>query len=433
MGIFTKAISVLARNLGLTSPSLYSFLGGGPTNAGESVTVNTALQLDTVWACVRLISGTIATLPLQLYAMDAEGRGTVARDHPLYPVLHDQPNADMTAVNFWEAMVASILLWGNAYAAIDRRADGTITALTPLVPDFLTVQRHADGSLIYRYNYAGQYGEMTEDQVFHVKGFSLNGMVGISPVTQARQTIGLAIAAEKTAASLFRNGMRPSAVMTSPGFMTKDQREMYGAGFTEKFTGAINAGRVPLLEGGFKLDHLSISPQDAQLLATRQFSIEQICRWFGCAPVMIGHMEKSTAWGSGLEQMNLWFLTYTLRPLLKAIEQEIRRSILRPAERLTFYAEFNVEGLLRADSQGRAVLMKTLVENALATPNELRALDNREPLPGGDDLMIMNNYIPVRLAGEFGRASTTTAIDPNYKPSPTPPTSQQGAENNANQ
>ena len=429
MGILTKAVSILARGLNLNSPVLYSFMTGGPTASGETVTVSTAMRLDTVWACVRLISQTVATLPLQLYVMDAQGRGVIAREHPLYSILHDQPNADMTSVNFLEAMIASILLEGNAYASIDRGPTGNVIALTPLQADHLTVQRQGDGSLIYRYNWNGQYGDMTEDQIFHVKGFSLNGLVGISPIAQARETLGIALAAERTAGALFKNGMRPSAVMSAPTFLNKEQRETFGADFVTKFTGAINAGRTPLLEGGFKFENLSIKPQDAELLATRQFSIEQICRWFGVASVMIGHMDKSTAWGTGLEQMNLWFLTYTLRPLLKAVEQEIRRTLLKPAERATYYAEFNVEGLLRADSKGRAELMKALVVNGLATPNELRALDNREPLEGGDDLLVLNNMIPLRIAGEFGRRSSTTPIDTNYKPTAVSPADSQGSEN----
>lgn len=408
-------------------------MAGGPTASGETVTVNTAMQLESVWACVRLKSQTAATLPFQLYRRDADGRGTIARDHPLYSILHDLPNADMTAVNFWEAVFASLDLWGNAYASIDRDSNGRVIALTPLQPDHLTVQRQPDGSLIYRYNWNGQYGEMTEDQVFHVKGFTLNGLVGISPISQHRNVLGIALAAEKVAASLFQNGMRPSAILSSPEYLKEEQRNRFSAEFITKFTGAINAGRTPLLEGGWKFEPLSINPQDAQLLATRQYSVEQICRMFGVPPAMIGHMEKTSSWGTGLEQMNLIFLTYALRPMLKAIEQEVWRSLLTPVERMQYYAEFNVEGLLRADSQGRAVLMKAMVENSLRTPNELRALDNMEPLPGGDDLMIMNNYIPTRIAGLFGRKPSTTSIDPGFVIAPNPPGSQQGAENNASQ
>jgi HK97 family phage portal protein len=258
--------------------------------------------------------------------------------------------------------------------------------------------------------------DFTEDQVFHVKGFSLDGLVGISPITQARETLGIAVAAEKSAASFFRNSMRPAIVLTSPTYLTDAQRLKFGDEMIEKFTGSVNTGRTPLLEGGWGIQTISIKPEDAQLLATRAFSVEQICRWYGVQPVMVGHMDKSTAWGTGLEQMNLWFLTYTLRPILKSVEQEVRRSLLKPVERMLYYAEFNVEGLLRADSAGRATLMKTLVENGLRTLNEERALDNFPPLPGGDDLVVMSNRIPAELLGMVARMGLIKPVDPTFQP-----------------
>jgi HK97 family phage portal protein len=392
--------TTFASGLNLTDPRLYFFLTGGPTSSGEVVSIDTAMQIDSVWACVRLIAGTISTLPMFLFKRDAEGYGIEARDHPLFYLLHDQANAEMTAVTFWDAMVACLMLWGNCYAMIDRRGDGEISAMTPMRPDRLTIHRNPDGSLTYRYTWMGIVYVLDDSQVFHVKGFSLDGYQGISPIGQAREQLGLALAADRSAASMFRNGMRPSMVFTAPNYMTKSQRAEYDEEFREKFVGSINAGKVPLLEGGWKLETLSMNPDDAQLLATRAFSIETICRWYGIQPVMIGHMEKSTAWGTGLEQMNLWFLTYTLRPLLKAIEQEISRSLLKPTERRQYYAEFNVEGLLRADSAGRANMMKVQAENGLRTRNELRALDNMPPMDGGDDLTVAVNLMPAQLLGK---------------------------------
>ena len=170
-----------------------------------------------------------------------------------------------------------------------------------------------------------------------------------------------------------------------------------------------------------KIENLSMNPDDAQLLATRGFSVEQICRWFHVPPVKVGHMEKQSAWGTGLEQMNLWFLIYTLRPLLEAVEQEIRRSLLAPAERQTVYAEFNVEGLLRADSQGRAVMMGVLADKGLRTRNELRALDNCEPLPGGDVLTVMANMLPITMLGKVAPAAFPPATPANVNDPPADP------------
>jgi HK97 family phage portal protein len=407
-----KSVSVLARGLGLTDPRLYSYLSGGSTYAGESVSVATAMQLDAVWACVRLLSQTVATLPLNLFKRDSEGRGIIDREHPLYRVLHDQPNADMTATEFWEAMVACVLLWGNAFAEIVR-SGARIVALIPMRPDHVTVRRQQDGSLLYVYTWLGKIFELQEADVFHIKGFSLDGLVGLSPVTQARHSLGTAIAAEKAAGSLFRNGMRSSSAMMAPAYLNKTQRAD-ADGLIAKITGSINAGSMPLLEGGWKIEQLSMSPQDAELLLTRAFQTEVICRWFDVPPAMIGHTEKTTAWGTGLEQMMLWFLTFSLRPHLKRIEQAIAKGLLTPAERDTHYAEFNADALMRADSAGRAALYSSAAQNGWKTRNEIRALENDPPLPGGDDLTVQVNLVPIELLGQFVRGRPDAPLDPGY-------------------
>lgn len=417
MGIFTKAVQTLARAIGLTDPRLYEWYGGGRTHSGEAVSVNTALQLDAVWSCVRLISQTIATLPLFLYRRDGKGRGEVDSAHPLYRILHDQPNADMTATEFWEAIVAAILLQGNAYGWKDK-IGRRVVAITPMRPDFVTVKRLQDGSLQYVYTWQGTTYHLGEDDVLHIKGFSLDGLMGLSPISQARQSLGTAIAAEKSAASFFRNGMQPSKIMEAPQYLTDAQRQQ-AKGIIERYTGAAATGSVPLLEGGWKISDVSLKPEDAQLLQTRAFHVEQICRWFDVPPIMIGHMDKSTAWGTGMEQMMLWFLTFSLRPHLKRIEQAISKSLLTPEEQLSHYAEFNVEGLLRADSKGRAELYGALAMNGLRTRNELRALDNEPPMPGGDDLTVQSNLIPIQLLGTDAHAKVAKAADSNAQPKST--------------
>jgi len=432
----TRAVTTLASGIGLTDPRLYAFMGGGPTAAGEIVSVQTAMQIDTVFACVRLIAQTLATLPCQFFLKNADGFGAEATDHPLYTILHDQPNADMSAVSFWEAMVACLMLWGNAYSAIYRRGDGQVSALIPLVPSRLTMQPNADGTAI-RYAYRTDNGQMVsfdQSDIFHIKLFTLDGKFGLSPIAQARENLGTAIAAERSAGSFFRNGMRPSAVIIAPNFLDPKKKEEFRADFTRDFTGALQAGRVPLIEGGWKVDTLSMNPDDAQLLATRQFTVEQICRWYGVQPVMVGHMEKTTAWGTGMEQMNLWFLTYTLRPIMKAIEQEIRRALIIVTERQKYYAEFNADGLMRTDSKGRADMMATLADHGLRTRNELRALDNMPPLPGGDDLTIPVNLTPAQDLGKTPPAPPPPQIhvvSPGSTPAnannpPAPPPAQSG-------
>lgn len=429
MNIILKAAwTLFGRNLGPTSPVLASYYGGGPTAAGERVNVDTALQLETVWACVRLIAGTLSTLPCQFYKKDAQGRGTINYEHPLYNILHDLPNSDMTSVVFWEVMTACFLLWGNAYARISR-VGNRVVALTPIKPDRINRIRRGDGTIYFKVTYNGGVDEVDESEIMHVKGFSLDGETGLSPITQARETLGLAIAAEKTAASFFRNSMRPSIAFILPTFLDEIRRKRWDEDVIPKLKGSINAGQSVLLEGGMDVKNITMNPADAQLLATRAFSIEQICRWFGVQPVMIGHMEKSTAWGSGLEQMNLWFLTYTLRPILRAIEQEVRRSLLLPVERSKYYAEFNVEGLLRADSAGRAALMKVLADEGLRTRNELRALDNFPPVDGADDLTVMSNMLPVQLLGKVARLPLDKPVEPGFQQAKTPANANEGTEN----
>ena len=429
MSILTKATALLARGLGLTDPRLYHFFSSGPTHAGEVVTVDSSLQLDVVWACVRLISETIATLPLDTYKRDKNGQGIFDAENPLYRILHDRPNADMTAAEFWTATSAAVLLWGNSYAAITRKnddptsnegslpgPDNPVVAITPMRPDRVTVRRHTDGSLTYHYSFQGFIATLQEYQVLHIKGFSLDGLVGIAPITQARQGLASAMAAEKAAGSFFRNGMRPSAILESPAFLTAPQREQANA-MIERFSGAMNSGGVPITEGGFKFNTtVSLPPEDAQLLETRSFHVEQMCRWFMVPPPMIGHTEKSTAWGTGLEQMNLWFLMYCLRPHLERIEQAISKALMTPEEQLSTYAEFNVDGILRADSTIRAALYQTMISYGLSTPNEIRALENLPPDPDGNDLMIMSNMLPIKLLGEFVKGRGPKPLDPGFDP-----------------
>jgi len=396
MSWLTKAVSYLARNVGLTDPRLYAFVGGGETDSGEKVTVDGALQQDVVWACVRRIAETIATLPLHLYATDAEGKASKDRQHPLYSILHDRPNIEMTAVEFWEAMVGSYLLWGNGYASVDRTGR-RIVALNPMRPDRVQVTRQADGSLLYTYTINGQTQKFAEDDVLHIKGFSLDGMMGLSPVGQARQVLGSARAAERASGSFLRNGMRPSGTLTSPTYLTADQR-LQAKEILEKFKGAAATGGTPLLEGGWTWNALTIPPEEAQLLQTRTFHVEQICRWFDVPPVLVGHSGQTT-WGSGIEQIMLGWLTLGLRSHLKRIEQAIWRRLLTGAEQSTYYAEFNVDALLRADSVARAQQMAALAQNGLRTRNQLRALDNEPPMDGGDELTVQSNLIPLRLLG----------------------------------
>ncbi len=405
MGLFRKSVTALARGVGLSDYRMVAYFGGEYTDAGEAVTVEGSLGLDTVWACVRLISQVISTLPFPLYKKDAEGFGVPAVDHPLYRVLHDQPNYDMTACNFWEAMVGCLLLWGNAFAKIERGGldNRDVMGLRPLRPDNMVPRLNADGTITYIYTWNGTTEEFPEDEILHIKGFSLDGYCGLSPIAQARQTLGSARAAERASGAIFRNGMRPSGYLKSAEYLTPEQRES-AKGILEGFKGAANTGGVPLLEGGWDFTSLSIPPEDAQLLETRAFHVEQICRWFDVPPVMVGH-SSTTTWGSGIEQLMLWFLQSCLRSHLKRIEQAVHKACLRPEEKGTYYAEFNIEGLLRADSAARAQLYSALAQNGIMDRNEIRGKENLPKRDGAGDLTVQSNLVPLKDLATIAEAA----------------------------
>ncbi|MGY3609919.1 MULTISPECIES: phage portal protein [unclassified Bradyrhizobium] len=368
--------------------------------AGEVVTDHSVLALSAVWACINLISGTIASLPVMVYRTHPDGSREVAKDHPLYRVLHDSPNFDQTAVDFWEFICASIELWGNGYAAISRGAKG-ISALTPILPSCMSVKRLSSGTIQYQWTDNGKTYTETDARVLHVRGFGGNPLGGMSTLHFGRHAFSLAQAIDRAAGATFQNGMRPSVQLVFEKWLTAEQRELANTTLTEKYLGAMNAGRPWVSEGGAKVEAISINPEDAQMLESRGFSVEEICRYFGVPPFMIGHTEKSTSWGTGLEQQTLGFQKFTLRRRLKRIEQACEKQLLTPDDRARGIAvEFNLEGLLRADSAGRARFYQQMTAIGAMTINEVRALENLPPVEGGDVPRMQMQNIPITEAGQ---------------------------------
>jgi len=366
--------------------------------SGEHVNVSTALRISTVWACVRLISETVSTLPFMLYKREPER--AIAYKHPLYFLLHDSPNADMTAVSFWEVIVASMLLWGNAYALI-LRAGGNIVALDFIMPERMQASRLADGAIEYRWVDAqGKVHVSSDAEILHIPAFSIDGIVGLSPIAYASSILGSAMAADRASGTFFRNALMASGVFTTDNQIKEGQREIFKQRLQE-YQGAMNAGKAPLLEAGVQYKTLGINPIDAQMLETRAFSIEEICRWYGVPPHMVGHTEKSTSWGTGLEQQNLGFLQYSLRPWLKRIEQAVNKKLLGPTERRELYSEFNFEALLRADSAGRSAFFSQMVQNGIYTRDEVRAKENLPPMAGNAAVLTVQvNMAPLDKLGQ---------------------------------
>lgn len=384
--------------IGLTTGTFWEEWFGQSTS-GKNVTVDAALQLSTVWACVRLLSETVSTLPLKLYRRQPDGSRTVATDHPLYRVLCISPNAEMTPGRFMLMIVASLALRGNAF--VEKKLIGSrIVALVPLLPQHMRVKRQPNGRLEYIYNENGVDRPIPEKNLMHIRGFGLDGVCGIMPVKAGREVLGAAMSADEAAARVFAQGLQASGVLTNEsGALKPEQREQLRQSLAA-FAGSKNAGKLMVLEAGLKYQGITMNPEAAQMLETRAFQIEEICRWFRVPPFMVGHTDKQSSWASSVEGQNLQFLTNTLRPLLDNIEQEIIRCLIGEAEAETVYAEFSVEGLLRADLAARREWYASALQNGWMNRNLVARLENQPPIPGGDVYTVQSNLMPLDQLGQ---------------------------------
>ena len=376
--------------------------GWGEAAAGKSVTPETALQVSAFWACVKLLAETIATLPIGFFERGADGGRSVANDHPLAYLLRVSPDGEHTAVEFWEGAVIAMCLHGDAFAEKVRDGRGRLIALQPLRSDLMTVRRDADGALEYAYADPGGRRVLGEAEVFHVRAFGGSGLRGLSPLMYARQTLSSALAADEAAGKLFSNGVRPSGVLEVGQILKKDQRKDLRENVVEPLAGSQNAGGVFVLEAGMKFTPISLSPADSQLLETRRWHVEEIARWFGMPPILIGHASQGqTMWGTGVEQIALSWLGLGLRAQLKRIEAAIQLRLIEPADRARFYAEFNIEGLLRADSAARAALYASLAQNGIMDRDEIREKENLNRRGGGaSKLTVQSNLLPIDDLGK---------------------------------
>lgn len=407
--LFQKAVSIVSAPFRLWDVAGFrSSLGNLLVNkdTGQSVTLDSAMTLSVVFACVKLTAETVATLPCIVYRRKPKGRA-VAADHWLYDLLHDSPNSDQIAVEFWEELVANLMLRGRAFVYCPRDVNDAVIEMRVLIYENMgTPRRQSNGTIIYPYNHPTRgLVEYTDREVWVPKGFG-----GLSVIQYGARSMGGAIAAEKAGAKLFNNDLRPVAVITRDEILTKPQRAQVKEAISDGMMSAIEGGPLRLIEGGMKYQQLSLTAEDAQLLETMQFKVEDLCRWFGMNPSMIGHGTAVSNWGTGREQINLGFLQYVLRAYTKRLEQGISKFLLRSGERSRIYAEFSVEGLLRADSAGRAAFYSTMVQNGIMTRNEVRDLENLDEKDGGDELTVQSNLIPAKMLGKT-TTSAVSAID----------------------
>ena len=377
--------TVVNNSLALGQAELYELLAGVPATSGVAVNEASAMRVTAVYACVRLIAGAIASLPLAMYRRTEEGRERVRND--LWWLLNEQPCATVSAAVFWEYLVGQMLLSGDAMAEIERGRGGAIRGLTPLDSRAVGVRR-VDGRLRYEFCRNGVWLGRDQDDILHIPGFSFDGVRGMSVIRHAaRDAIGLALAAEGFSSRFFASGAHPDVALKVPGKMTQEQIDNLRRIWASKYGGAHNASLPIVLTEGTDLQEVTLSAQDSQLIEARRFQVADIARAFGVPPHMVGETDKSTSWGSGIEQQGIGFVQYTLAPHLSRIEQEINRKCFR-TERL--FVEFNVEGLLRGDSKARAEYYTRALGGtqnpAWMSPNEIRRLENLPPLPGGDQL-----------------------------------------------
>lgn len=389
------------------SSSALSFLFGR-TTSGKAVNERTAMQTTAVYSCVRILAEAVASLPLHIYRYSDTGKERVP-EHPLYTILHDEPNVDMTSFVFRETMMSHLLVYGNAYSQIIRDGAGRVLGLYPLLPDKVEVDRLENGELVYYYS---RYSEenpnfrdmgriaLRQQDVLHIPGLGFDGLVGYSPIAMAKNAVGMTLACEEYGASFFANGANPGGVLEHPGVL-KDPGKVRES-WNSVYRGSGNAHKIAVLEEGMKYQQIGIPPEEAQFLETRKFQINEIARLYRIPPHMVGDLEKSSF--SNIEQQSLEFVKYTLDPWVIRWEQSLQKALLLPEEKKEYFIKLNVDGLFRGDYQSRMSGYATARQNGWMSANDIRELEDLNPIPeeeGGDLYLINGNMTKMKDAGIF--------------------------------
>lgn len=401
----------------------YSFMFGR-TTSGKPVNEKTAMQTTAVYACVRILAEAVASLPLHVYRYKDGGGKELVYDHPLYHILHDEPNPEMTSFVFRETMMSHLLIWGNAYAQIIRDGAGRVLGLYPLLPDKVSVERDDRGRLYYVYsrntdenpNFK-QYGDIVlkQEEVLHIPGLGFDGLIGYSPIAMAKNAVGMTLACEEYGASFFANGANPGGVLEHPGVL-KDPGKVRES-WNSVYRGSNNAHKVAVLEEGMKYQQIGIPPEEAQFLETRKFQIDEIARLYRVPPHMVGDLEKSSF--SNIEQQSLEFVKYTLDPWVIRWEQSLQKALLLSGEKTQYFIKLNVDGLLRGDYQSRMNGYATGRQNGWFSANDIREMENLNPISteeGGDLYLINGNMTKLKDAGLFANQSSTLTEQENTQP-----------------
>lgn len=391
----------------------YSFLFGR-TTSGKPVNERTAMQTTAVYACVRILAEAVASLPLHVYEYQDDGGKKLVHDHPLYYLLHDEPNPEMTSFVFRETLMSHLLIWGNAYAQIIRDGAGRVLGLYPLLPDKMDVQRDDKGNIYYVYSRNSdenpmfkEYGNirLKAEDVLHIPGLGFDGLIGYSPIAMAKNAVGMTLACEEYGASFFANGANPGGVLEHPGVL-KDPLKVRES-WNSVYRGVNNAHKIAVLEEGMKYQQIGIPPEEAQFLETRKFQINEIARLYRIPPHMVGDLDKSSF--SNIEQQSLEFVKYTLDPWVIRWEQSLQRSLFLPGEKGKYFIKLNVDGLLRGDYQSRMNGYAVGRQNGWFSANDIREMENMNPIPdeeGGNLYLINGAMTKLADAGAFAKTDT---------------------------
>ena len=372
----------------------------------------TAMQTTAVYACVRILAEAVASLPLHVYEYQDDGGKKLVHDHPLYYLLHDEPNPEMTSFVFRETLMSHLLIWGNAYAQIIRDGAGRVLGLYPLLPDKMEVQRDDRGNIYYVYSRNSdenpmfkEYGniKLKAEDVLHIPGLGFDGLIGYSPIAMAKNAVGMTLACEEYGASFFANGANPGGVLEHPGVL-KDPSKVRES-WNSVYRGVNNAHKIAVLEEGMKYQQIGIPPEEAQFLETRKFQINEIARLYRIPPHMVGDLDKSSF--SNIEQQSLEFVKYTLDPWVIRWEQSLQRSLLLPGEKGKYFIKLNVDGLLRGDYQSRMNGYAVGRQNGWFSANDIREMENMNPIPdeeGGNLYLVNGAMTKLADAGAFAGA-----------------------------
>lgn len=386
----------------------------GPSTSGKRVNEFTAMQTTAVYACVRILAETLAALPLQMYRFTPTGKERVY-DHPLYHLLHDEPNPEMTSFIFRETLMSHLLIWGNAYAQIIRDGLGRVVCLYPLRPDKMQVARDAGGTIFYIYTKTSDenpnvkpYGQvpLKKEEVLHIPGLGFDGLVGYSPIAMARNAVGMTMACEEYGASFFANGASPSGVLEHPGVL-KDPAKVRDS-WNAVYQGSANAHKVAVLEEGMKYQQIGIPPEEAQFLETRKFQLNEIARLYRIPPHMIGDLEKSSF--NNIEQQSMEFVKYTLDPWVIRWEQAMQKALFLPEEKKQYFLKFNVNGLMRGDYESRMTGYSIGRQNGWLSANDIREMEDMNPVPdeeGGNLYLVNGSMTKLKDAGAFAQKGDT--------------------------